>query len=419
MEAVDRQHALGRTWATVEGIERAHRAGAAADAFLQSAAWLTVLEASERDDFLRAVTAEVARHRDDPHEGSLATVLFAWAHAIDRLHGQDFESAMRLRADADGVYDIQPGRAVLRPRFDLKKAGGQAPLSANPDTTRLPGDRVAHLVLAPREPPPLPMKARLMPPHAFDALEGGIRLALARPARSFVEDLEYTPTAPGPPTGFHEVRPKRPAEMRARSLAILEAALDAEAQVILFPELVLTAEIGLALEAAWRARAPVGSVLVAGTLHRIRDDRRVNDAIVCFQAEREAFHQTKQNPYGLAFNGENFLEDIDRGDEPVWLHQTGRAGLVVLVCKDALEPTLIPYLGRLGITLCLVPALSPATRPFNNTLGQLVAASQTISAVVATPVEGIGEWGVILEPRPSSVRSWPSGSREDLWVHRF
>lgn len=376
-------------------------------------------------------------------EASAGAAEHCWAAALDAAAKTSLDEALGMRLEG-GALPVQPGRVVVRPVFDLRRAAPEAELSTRPDTVRLPGPRTERVALVEAR-PPVALEVVPLPPTTFASLAQCIRVALVRPATAFLHDFTFDTAEAGPATLFSSVRAIDAEALEAVAVELTTRALACSPRIVMLPELCATESLERTLITLCRDHEHPPCVLVAGTRHQIRDGRRTNEACIWFSGQPRPFQQEKLNAVRLTHEGRPHAEDIDPAGGIVRVFHTPLASVVVLVCKDALEPELPHALGALGVTFCLVPALTPCLGPFDNNLRQLVTAAQTFAAVVATPVRQpspprtrapgesadcrepdepehrvcIAPLGLILAPHPSPAQPWPADEEPGLWVHTF
>lgn len=146
------------------------------------------------------------------------------------------------------------------------------------------------------------------------------------------------------------------AEKRMHSIEHhLSIAIKERADVVIFPELTVTAEQRQAIRSrcikSADNREPVPILIVAGSFHEIRGGRKVNRAEMLSVADFLLSHE-KIRPYGFA---EGLAEDIDSGNCIRLL--TTAIGLIAMpICKDFNDAEALDW-HAIGPDFCLVPSM--------------------------------------------------------------
>lgn len=118
--------------------------------------------------------------------------------------------------------------------------------------------------------------------------------------------------------------------------------------------------------------------LVAGLLADGDPDLMVHAKLVPFTSELSRSAAVKEG-----------IDVPDPQKLTVW--QAGPRRVAMLVCKDALDDTIIELLAHIGANTVLIPAMSPQTQPFDKPIARLIDASQALVAVANGPLRFNGK----------------------------
>lgn len=151
------------------------------------------------------------------------------------------------------------------------------------------------------------------------------------------------------------VRPKDPGSHAAACVSAVRAAMACGAGVIVLPEFSGYAKVSDQLR---RLRPASGHVLVvAGSGHDASADGKMVNRSLAWVAGRRSIQPNppietlKRVPYAGALGA----EVIKCGTEIV-VHADGPWRLVIGICRDLLDPSVVSALGSVGVNLILVPA---------------------------------------------------------------
>ncbi|HEV7405747.1 MAG TPA: carbon-nitrogen hydrolase family protein [Chthoniobacteraceae bacterium] len=221
--------------------------------------------------------------------------------------------------------------------------------------------------------PNLSIRVKVLP-------DSGLRSEILRvgivPLVASADDLEMVPDRSRSATLRFSVRPKSPDAIREAALNALDEAAAAECDLVLFPELCLTAEIQAALSerrkklgararpwlvVAGSAYVPVGGGSSAG---------HYNQSIVLDRDGKTILTHHKLHPYTMS------MPELDRyeiGEALEWLActealetdpyqievlDTSAGRIAVLICEDlSTEDFVRPLVEKLGLDWLLVPVL--------------------------------------------------------------
>lgn len=343
-------------------------------------------------------------HELAPADGDAARALVARlaAEAIDDACGEQFAECFRRR----GRWLLAPGEPYPPVVPDLTRVFGRPlithPASRGDDDV----DRTPRLALAPDsggvEVEVSYANLHLLTPPSGDSIVA-VLLPIADPAAELVWDR-----VPAAVTSFFGVGPRRPDDVTARVLQLLDEAAARGADIAILPELSLDASGLEAVRHHQRARGWPFRVLCAGSIHDVVDGQRRNVATLILPGGREIRH-FKFNPFTSPMVGEEAIATTparvgvhvaaDEHGRPAWSY-------TVLICKDLLSRFTRDVIGDLRPGLVLVPAWSGKTTAFELDIQGLVSATQS-SVVLANQVDRVeaDDPSVVVVARPTRVET--------------
>ncbi len=191
------------------------------------------------------------------------------------------------------------------------------------------------------------------------------------------------------------------AAQRMVLLAAINQALADGCDVIVAPELSVPELIADELGAALMGHE--GVLLVAGSHHREEDGVRINEALTYLGGiAGPVLRQRKSEPFAES-NGSR--EGISLGQRPTLTVLCGdRVRFATVICKDFLTPGTARVLGKLGVHLVAVPAMSSSVDEFANAAGVIHSLSQGLVVVANGPSDG---WPRQQGPVPHAMCSQP------------
>jgi hypothetical protein len=310
-------------------------------------------------------------HGSLPERPDIAAVMVArvCADAIDEAVGHRFVDCFRRRAR----WRLQPGDPFPVAEPPLRDVFGRH-LTTHPDVRDLPIDRTARLALAPHA-DGVELVVDLDAPLTVPGETAVVAACLPHgaPARELAFD-------PDPEKGqFFGVRPRDEVAAIAAARDLVKQALAAGANLIVFPELAVTAAGLDAIEAMVAGR---DVVVVAGSRHAVVDGAPRNIATLLAGGAR--WPSAKFNPFVLG----DLVEGIASAPAQVVVRgaidKAGRYAwsLAVLVCKDFLSPGAHQALVAARPALIIVPALTERTAVFEADAVGLTGATQATCIIV-------------------------------------
>jgi hypothetical protein len=291
------------------------------------------------------------------------------ADAIDEAVGHRFVDCFRRR----GRWRLLPGDPFPVAEPPLRDVFGRH-LTTHPDVRDLPIDRTTRLALAPHA-DGVELVVDLDAPLSVPGETAVIAACLPHgaPARELAFD-------PDPARGqFFGVRPRDEATAVASTRELVRQALAAGANLIVFPELSVTAA---GIDAIEELVAGRDVVVIAGTRHAVVDGSPRNVATMLAGGGR--WTSAKFNPFVLGDLVEGIASApaqivvrgaIDRAGRYAW-------SLAVLVCKDFLSPGAHQALVSARPALIIVPALTERTAVFEADAVGLTGATQATCFIV-------------------------------------
>lgn len=177
---------------------------------------------------------------------------------------------------------------------------------------------------------------------------------------------------------------------RERFTALTDAACEADARIIVFPELTGSPELTELVAAEINTR-PGPRLVIAGSHHELRSDDGVNVAAGVLAYSGVRLHHEKLTP----FFGEGKTKEGIRRATHLTLYDAGPYRFAIAICKDLLSENTRELYARYGANVILVPAMSQKTEDFATAAGELVSSRQAVTLVAnailalqsATPVE--------------------------------
>lgn len=145
---------------------------------------------------------------------------------------------------------------------------------------------------------------------------------------------------------------------QAAALAVLGS------DVVMLPELAVEPADVTRLVEMWKALPPKDrpNVFVPGSAHVVDGATRANRAQIHIRGLKAPIIVDKQEPFRIG----GLTEGIDRVDPTVQVHVVGGWRIFGAICRDVLRPGLTDILAQLGVTLALIPAMSPSLTSFES-----------------------------------------------------
>ena len=207
---------------------------------------------------------------------------------------------------------------------------------------------------------------------------------------------------------YFPIAPADPDNQMALIDDLLDEAIDADARVIVLPE--LSGSLAIAERIARRLDAEdVQRLVIPGSWHTDVRGRPANVTRGLISGHPDPMRHRKLTEISdlLAHDpGHRFREGVEAGQPPtLTVHVAGAYRLAVLICKDLLDAGVRAALELMGVNVLLVPAMSPTTGWFvDRALGQ-VASAQAITVMANGPAEWAGDETV--RPDPSAMLARP------------
>jgi predicted amidohydrolase len=346
---------------------------------------------------------------------------YALAVGLDLAVGKRLALGFRNRETV-----LSPNDAIPICRPPLKEIFGSG-LSPHPHHSSDAPDRIRHLALVPQD-------------------LGATRLTLdARDADQSCPliDLQHQVLATGVPNRsedefrmeVHEENgasflflyaPRDAERQRDRLLRILRRAVAEGATVLVLPELCADAESLAAMVEELRGSPGALRLLVAGS-HHVRDPGGVlrNECVAVLRGSRRLLRHRKFSPYVLRDRKKGEIrEGIASGPRSLTVFLSDHWSFTLLVCKDLLDPSVRHLLEDLGVSLVLVPALTPKTGQFQTYTAALAHTNQAVVVVANNPIFQQGEpvHSIFSVPRQKDyqkVVDTSSGSPPGLCCYRL
>jgi hypothetical protein len=230
---------------------------------------------------------------------------------------------------------------------------------------------------------------------------GTDRVAAALPNATLAELGWAEPRAVAYP-----VAPADPAGQAARIRALIAAAQERDARIVVLPELSATPEIADQVAALLDAES-TQRLVVCGSWHAKVGGEPANVAAGLLTGCAERLTHRKLTEVTRAFPrdpADRFREGIAAPRPPlVTVHVAGPWRFAVVICKDFLDPAVRGALQRAGANVLLVPSMSELTQPFEAEAQAHVAASQALSLCANGP----DDWGLdVREPAARMARPY-------------
>lgn len=187
------------------------------------------------------------------------------------------------------------------------------------------------------------------------------------------------------------VAPVDPEEQERRVLEQLDRAIEADARIVVLPELATTRAIADRV-AERLAEDDEQRLVVCGSWHEMVDGAPANVSVGLVSGLNAAMEHRKLVEYG-----DRFPRDPDRrqregivAPEPPLLrvYVAGAFRFAVVICKDFLDRRVTDTLDRVGANVLLVPALSRTTQSFVARAQAHVADAQALSVIANGPRTG-------------------------------
>jgi predicted amidohydrolase len=308
---------------------------------------------------------------------------FALAVGLDLAVGKRLALGFRNREILLSPHDAIP---VSRP--PLKEIFG-ADLSPHPHHSSEAPDRIRHLALVPED-------------------LGAMRLVLdTRDADQSCPliDLQHQVLATGVPNRSEDefqmeiqeengacflflYAPADSGRQRDRLLCIVRRAAAAGVTVLVLPELCTDAETLGAVVEELRKSPGTLRLLVIGS-HHVREPGGAlrNECVAVLQGSPRLLRHRKFSPYVLRDREKGDVrEGIASGPRSLTVFLSDHWSFTLLVCKDLLDPSVRHLLEDLGVSLVLVPALTPKTAQFQTYTAALAHTNQALVVVANNPI---------------------------------
>lgn len=318
----------------------------------------------------------------------------ALVEGLDDALGPQFFRYFRCRRSP---LVCSPGDPVPVPRANLRGWYSRGKLTPRPESLGFRPDRVKHLALVPEDTKGLEVTVDARYDDELARLcDLPLRVAVVLP--NAVASEIHVEEVPGA-DAFFGVRPKDPEQQTHRLLSLLDTAERAGAIYAVAPELSTTPEIVDELEQWMRLPERRLRLLVAGSFHEERGNRRRNVAVTLTRNGARWEHE-KFNAYVHKTGDRALREAIHREDgrSGVVLQVSNRCALSTLICKDLLDIDGCRLIADLAVTLLFVPSWSPETYLFVAKGHQLVAEAQA-SMFVACMHDGEADVAIAAAPR--------------------
>lgn len=318
----------------------------------------------------------------------------AVAWGIDDARHADLTDLWTARLAATGPRELRNGELAAvtdAPEWALPDG---ARFSSHPNSYKVADDDLPHLRRF------RSAGVRVVVDATLDAPLAAVLETLASTGFATVHPNVSQDEVPRGPAAAHTwpMRPRNP----ARQLASVRAGLAiADAGLVVLPELTVTAE----LVEAMRAELDEGEVafddrlIVAGSAHEARDLQRHNVGYLLVPGAGAVREYRKNRGWRGSAAEKVTLEGIHSTVPPiVTVYTAGRYTLAALICLDMLDPDIVHALGRLGVTLVAVPALSSKTDGFVHAAHGLIKEAQSLVVVANGPVSTSG--ALVIHGRP-------------------
>lgn len=310
----------------------------------------------------------------------------AAAVALDEILGSRFQGVFRSK----GLLRLQPNSPLPVTRPPLRSLLN--PLNTRPERLASRIDRLAHLRLAPASLGLFEVDLDFASGDLLAPLldERDQVFATCHPNR-FFEEFAPPPLPPGARVAedrFFWVRPKEAIRQRRVLKHLLDPARAAGATVVVLPELCLDPEECRTLLDHVRSTPSAIRLFVAGSHHVEIDGRRRNQALAMLRGRKEPLVHWKCFPYEDRRDARApRMEDLYLETPRLTIYFNGDWSMVILICKDFLEPRLRNLLEELGVNLLLLPMMTGVADPFEAFASHLTQTNQAFVIVANTPSE--------------------------------
>lgn len=314
----------------------------------------------------------------------LAPVLQARSLALglDNAVGHRLAAAFRNRGQVRiAANDPVP---VCRPPwkriFSRRIAISPDPQNSSPEPDRLP-----RLCLAPESLGPLQVEIDCVDVDQLGPLLNADSQIVATgiPNQS-LREFRSGRHEEGSGKSFFPFAPRDGQAQRNHLLGILHQASLSGAAVLIFPELCVDQECIAALVEAFR-RAP-GSLrlLVLGSHHTCAEGEPRNECLAAVRGSARLLRHWKYRPF--LDTRQKITEGIATSPRKLTIFLSEAWTFTLLICKDLLDSETRSLVEKLGITLVLVPALTPKTSQFEEYAGSLAQSNQALVVIANNPI---------------------------------
>ncbi len=362
-------------------------------------AWTALVEATERHfeappqlDGDGALTdVDRRRIRAWTADGDDLDAVHAVAWGIDVVSSLTFASSWRDELCANGgcVHRLEPGQLhpTADPPWAMRDGVGRSSRPSSLSPPRI--DELPHVRVRERDDFDVWVDFR------FDReLDPIVRNLTTVATLHPNADLgEFDLPEKGPQLIF-PVRPRDLMRQRRHVLALVDAALEQGARIVVLPELSTTPAIVDAIRARL-AKAERGALVVADSCHVTTNGSDENETRGLLPDVREDLLHAKLVPFtdelsprppskeGIAFKRPGRLT----------IYHAREFRLAFAICRDFLDATLATALDRLAANVICVPAMSEKTHPFVASTHTRVQRSQALSVVANGPLRWNGARG--------------------------
>jgi predicted amidohydrolase len=313
---------------------------------------------------------------------------------------------------------LSPGSAIAVPSWRPKTIHGDQ-LSSKPSNQADDWDALEYLRLLPEATGIYEIEVAAGHSKMLSALRVGGRAAIGVVNHDFSTDL--TCDVRQEEGSFFNVRPSDEALQCARLLKLLNAAEREAIQILVLPELCLTAEVRSAVS-AWYAQEPRQLRLaLVGSEHLLDEGEPRNRSTTLGWGLSAPWCHNKITPLNL---WGMLREAIVTAPSRIRICYCGDWTFATLICKDFLDPNLESLLRQLRVRLLLVCALSEKMDGFEVQAQHLAYAAQTTVIVANLPLnaDAAGR-GLVAVPVPGGLYTHPASPTQtpDPWmiVHAF
>ena len=315
---------------------------------------------------------------------SLAPVLRARSLALglDHAMGHRLTAAFRNRGQVliaanDPVPVCRPPwKGIFSRRIEISPD----PQNSSPEPDRLP-----HLCLAPESLGPLQVAIDCLEIDQLGPLldEESQVVATGLPNQSLSE-FRSGRSAADTGKAFFPFAPGNGRVQRDRLLSIFHQARLAGVAVLVFPELCMDEECSKALVEEFH-RAP-GSLrlLVLGSHHTCAEGEPRNESLAVVRGSPRLLRHWKYRPF--LDTRQKIPEGIESSPRKLTVFLSEAWSFTLLICKDLLDTETRSLVEKLGVTLVLVPALTPKTSQFEEYAGSLAQSNQALVVVANNPI---------------------------------